>query len=289
MAVLATLVELPDFLKKVFNDMMGATRSGKSTFINKACGWDKMTVRDSLVSGTADIKLSSIFKLNGRDVCLIDTPGFDDTNRKDVDVLGDIARHIACTYKNNIKLAGVLYLHHISNNRITEVTKWNIKMFHNLCGYDAMKNVAVVTTRWDLFTKTEGAGQEREIRTNPSFFKDAITNGAGLIQHLTNTTHLTQEILSIQKELMNENKSLHETAAGAELNCELREQIQKYKDEIEQIKAEMKERQQKGDKQIADLREEINDIKRQKDKAEHAREEMWVDYQKLRGKQDTGK
>ncbi|KIK51367.1 hypothetical protein GYMLUDRAFT_234181 [Collybiopsis luxurians FD-317 M1] len=311
MAIPATPVEFPDFLKKVFNDIklknaalvavMGATGSGKSTFINKACGRDEMTVGDSLVSCTADIKLSSIFKLNGRDVCLIDTPGFDDTNRKDVDVLGDIAGHIACAYKNNIKLAGVLYLHRISDNRITGVTKRNIKMFHNLCGYDAMKNIAVITTRWDLVTETEGASREREIRTNPSFFKDAITNGAGLIRHLTNTTHSAQEILSdlivksepvalkIQKELVDENKNLHDTAAGAELNRELREQIQKYKDEIEQIKTEMKERQQKGDNQIADLREEINDIKRQKTQAERAREEMRVDYQELRRKQDTGK
>lgn len=53
-----------------------------------------MVTGASLESCTEVIQLSSLFKLNGRDVCLIDTPGFDDTNKSDVDILQHIGGHI---------------------------------------------------------------------------------------------------------------------------------------------------------------------------------------------------
>ena len=49
------------------------------------------------MSCTADVELSKEFFVDGRRVFLIDTPGFDDTNVSDADILKKIAAFLAVT------------------------------------------------------------------------------------------------------------------------------------------------------------------------------------------------
>lgn len=53
-----------------------------------------LPVGDDLESCTSEIQVSEEFVLNGRRVALIDTPGFDDTNRNDTEVLRSIAKFL---------------------------------------------------------------------------------------------------------------------------------------------------------------------------------------------------
>ena len=48
-----------------------------------------------LKSCTAEVQLADEFTLDGRPVILIDTPGFDDTDRSDTDILRLIAAFLA--------------------------------------------------------------------------------------------------------------------------------------------------------------------------------------------------
>lgn len=50
-----------------------------------------------LESCTAEVQLADEFTLDGRNVALIDTPGFDDTTKSDTDVLRMIADFLATT------------------------------------------------------------------------------------------------------------------------------------------------------------------------------------------------
>jgi predicted GTPase len=50
-----------------------------------------LKVGEDLKSCTSDVQESDVFILDGRRVVLIDTPGFDDTNKSDTDVLRSIA------------------------------------------------------------------------------------------------------------------------------------------------------------------------------------------------------
>ena len=81
-------------------------------------------------------------------VHLIDTPGFDDTNRKDADVLKEVATFLASTYKENKKVSGILYPHRIIDIRMGGSAKRNLRMFMQLCGPDCFPNVVLVTTMW---------------------------------------------------------------------------------------------------------------------------------------------
>jgi len=52
----------------------------------------------NLESCTAEVQLADEFTLDRRPVILIDTPGFDDTNKSDTDILKLIAAFLATTW-----------------------------------------------------------------------------------------------------------------------------------------------------------------------------------------------
>ena len=51
----------------------------------------------SLNSCTTEVQLANEFTIDERQVILIDTPGFDDTNKSDTDILTLIATFLATT------------------------------------------------------------------------------------------------------------------------------------------------------------------------------------------------
>jgi hypothetical protein len=77
--------------------------------INLASG-SNLTVGEGLESCTYDVNAALDFELDGRVVKLIDTPGFDDTNRSDTDILATIASHLekACVVLLRLILMGLL-------------------------------------------------------------------------------------------------------------------------------------------------------------------------------------
>jgi predicted GTPase len=75
---------------------MGPTGSGKSTFVNLTSG-SNLAVGEGLESCTSMVQACAPFYLDGKRVLLIDTPGFDDSNISDVEVLQKIAEFLAVT------------------------------------------------------------------------------------------------------------------------------------------------------------------------------------------------
>lgn len=85
-------------------------------------------------------------KINGQTVRFVDTPGFSDTHLSDTEILEMIANYLAVAYKQEIKLSGIIYLHPISDNRVTHHTTKNLDMFRKLTGEKNLKNVLLVTS-----------------------------------------------------------------------------------------------------------------------------------------------
>ncbi|KAF5322728.1 hypothetical protein D9619_000410 [Psilocybe cf. subviscida] len=99
--------------------ILGETGVGKSTFINAAEPIGKMAVvGHSLESCTTEPE-GYLIEDNKRRVVLVDTPGFDDSNieREDDDILRVIITWLqdALRRDENAKLAGIIYLHDITN------------------------------------------------------------------------------------------------------------------------------------------------------------------------------
>ncbi|KAF9260260.1 P-loop containing nucleoside triphosphate hydrolase protein, partial [Marasmius fiardii PR-910] len=231
--------------------VMGTTGSGKSTFINLASG-GSLAIGSGLKSCTSTIQLSPSFLLDGRQVVLIDTPGFDDTNVSDADILELIAAFLASTYQNGKKLAGVIYIHRISDFRMGGISIRNFKMFRKLCGESTLKNVLIVTNMWGEVSQKIGEARELELKSDDMFFKPVLDKKARLVRH-DNTPDTAHAILSllvqneplplcIQTELVDEGlNSIADTAAGGELGRELKKQTQRHIEEMAKLEAEMKE------------------------------------------------
>ena len=79
------------------------------------------------------------------------------------------------SYKQNIKLAGIVYLHNISANRMSGTSLMNLSMFESLCGQDAMTSVILVTTMWNEIKEETGVRREAELKA--TFWKDMLRNG----------------------------------------------------------------------------------------------------------------
>ncbi|KAH7905041.1 P-loop containing nucleoside triphosphate hydrolase protein [Hygrophoropsis aurantiaca] len=165
---------------------MGPTGVGKSSFINTAIGRDAPPVGHDLKSGTAEIVHAIVPYPSdpNRRVIFIDTPGFDDTYVDDSEILRRIAVWLARSYSDDMKLAGVIYLHGISQTRMLGTSLKNLSMFRKLCGNDALKNIILATTKWGDIEDEAGLSREEQLRS--TFWKDMIGHGSRMGQFRDN-------------------------------------------------------------------------------------------------------
>jgi hypothetical protein len=97
----------------------------------------------------------------------VDTPGFDDTYKSDADILREIADYLTKACEINIKLTGIIYLHSISNVRLSGSGMKSIRIFKVLCGDNGLKIVVLATTFWSSITLEKGEEQETQLCTSP--------------------------------------------------------------------------------------------------------------------------
>jgi hypothetical protein len=58
-------------------------------------------------------------------------------------------------------IGGIIYLQDISQPCLQPSNKWNMGIFRDLCGSDALSSIVIATGKWDLLTDV-GVGVERE-------------------------------------------------------------------------------------------------------------------------------
>ncbi|KAI6158652.1 P-loop containing nucleoside triphosphate hydrolase protein [Pisolithus thermaeus] len=235
--------------------VMGPTGSGKSTFINSLVppgSTSGTRVGHSLRSETNKIQPVELDNGNGLSFKLVDTPGFDDSREgiTDIDVLSMIAAFLVQEEEHSM-LAGLIYMHRISDTRMGGTARRNLRVFHKLCGQDSLKNVVVVTTMWDKVTLEEGERRERELQSSETLFKPLLDEGAVMCRHdgtpasalgiidylLRIQDHATTQIVH---ELLYDQKTLENTAAGTEIQSELRAILQKHSADIKSLEEEMR-------------------------------------------------
>ncbi|OCH84241.1 hypothetical protein OBBRIDRAFT_786400 [Obba rivulosa] len=227
--------------------VMGATGSGKSTFINLVSGAN-LGVNDGLRSCTVEVQTSGRFSFLGREMNLIDTPGFDDTTRSDMDILKAKADYLSNAYQNQKKLSGIIYMHRISDFRMGGISRRNFNVFRKLCGDGTLKNVLIVTNMWGEVSEEVGSARERELATDDVLFKPILEKGARMFRHdrtLASAHHIlaglinnNPEVLQIQDEIVNQHRGIDQTAAAVELAREVEEEKRKHQEEVERAQRE---------------------------------------------------
>ena len=186
---------------------------------------------------------------------LVDTPGFNDTNvieRNDTKILAQIVDWMKASYGEK-KLSGIIYLHSISDVRMTGASITNLRMFRKLVGDENLNNVILATTRWGVTPYEDAVRREEELCNQDAFWKSMIAGGSGSkVRRFENTAasaaELVKEVLQmgqetfvpqIQKEVVLQGKNLSSTGAGEYIDRALNEQKRKYEEEKSALKEEI--------------------------------------------------
>ncbi|KAF7416402.1 hypothetical protein PC9H_002668 [Pleurotus ostreatus] len=146
--------------------LLGPTGAGKSTFLNSALGEDVARVGTTLSSCTSEVQIVKC-PIPGarRQVALVDTPAFNHGNVKIADIEKMIKKGLKEMYKRQIKVAGILYVHRITDVRMTENPIRHLDTFHELCGGNQPAHkVILTTTMWANIDEETGGKRERELK-----------------------------------------------------------------------------------------------------------------------------
>jgi len=226
-------------------------------------------IANSLGKGTRDIA-SLQMEIDGRPVTLIDTPGFDDTNLSDGEVLKIIAEWLGIMYENRVLLTGVILLQPVDGNRAYGSEAKRTQLFRQICGKDTYENVVIATTMWSkLRNRSEGVDRVRQREESGDFWANLVNNGEGksakLVEYHDNVDSAhniirmvmenTKKPLKLQVELHESQGRLIDTTAGQQVDaelgattakkikelhaCEMRQFKEQYKEDIEKLKAEI--------------------------------------------------
>jgi len=161
--------------------VMGCTGAGKSSFIGLVTGASNVQVGHNLMSETSEVACHS-FSHRGRTITLVDTPGFDDSDLSDRDILMKLLAWLKQRYDAGQKLSGILYLHRIDAPRMQGSALRNFGTFKQLCGEGFYRNVMLGTTCWDLLVGSDGerTGSQREsqLRDRGGFWHPMVAKGS---------------------------------------------------------------------------------------------------------------
>ena len=174
---------------------------------------------------------------------LIDTPGFDDSGRTDSEILTEISRLLSAQYEAGVILKGVIYLHRITDIRYAGSSVKTLEIFKKICGTAALKNVLLVSTRWNEVDEALGASREQQLRDN--FWAYMLSNGStmarfysdresaiGIASQLMSRQSI---VLELQRELVEEGKSLGQTLAGVFVHDDVSEMKAKHEQELREL------------------------------------------------------
>ncbi|TID14203.1 p-loop containing nucleoside triphosphate hydrolase protein [Venturia nashicola] len=256
--------------------VLGVTGAGKSTFINKAAG-SSLGVGHGIDPCTQAIALADVM-IDGTQVCLIDTPGFDDLERTDADILRLIAKWLAATYDEGTFLTGIILLQPITGNRAYGSEAGRTRLFRKICGEKAFDHVVIASTMWDdLKDKSQGENTVEERVNSGDFWANMVDNGAMVVNHQNNTTsarsiirklmNKKEVILQMQDELDKNNGRLQYTSAAQQLDSDLGRASAKEWERLNDVLQELRTARCDGvalQEELAQLKDKLKQLKQQR-------------------------
>ncbi|WQF90241.1 Putative GTP binding domain, P-loop containing nucleoside triphosphate hydrolase [Colletotrichum destructivum] len=281
----------------IFLAVFGVTGVGKSSLVSHlTTDKNKPEVGHKLDSCTQDVKVYQYAYSATRNIYIIDTPGFNDTYRTDKSVLRSLVAWLSLTYKNNIRLHGILYLHRITDVRMQGSAKSSMTLFRQLCGADNLNRVVLVTTMWNKLEDDQiGVSREKELVENKQFWGCMVERGSQ-VERFYDTVESAQKLidiflpqgheqsngpppqmeLAIQREMVDQHKALESTSAGQEVcnrldheEAEIRTCIAEYHAEMHRLR---EERGLNKLQELEDLEKQIRIAKSNRERILHHRQ-----------------
>ncbi|TDL17134.1 hypothetical protein BD410DRAFT_730415 [Rickenella mellea] len=231
---------------------MGPTGVGKTTFIRYATDQSVQNIGRSLDSDTAEIqsvKVRHPDRSKNRGIIFVDTPGFDDTNKADIEVLQLLADWLMNAYKRKKCLSGVIYLHRITDNRMAGSSLKNLRMFASLCGDRAIRNVVLGTTMWSKVKQEMGTQRETELHdkhwksmlargSKTARFGDSFDSAWKIVDVILECRRA--DPLLLQEEIVDLHKPLSDTQAGRTMCWSLQKLLTDHKKTVRNLRQEIR-------------------------------------------------
>lgn len=154
---------------------------------------------DSFLEGTQEPEVVT-FTSDGRPILLVDTPGFDDESRTDVEILQDIAKWMAKQgyLKGSDQLDGLIILHPVTMHRLGGSERRRIALLKSLLGHHAFRRIIIATTMWERIRDEDLKDVERSVREREKdIWYDLVSKGARLRRHQNNSESAHQLIREI--------------------------------------------------------------------------------------------
>ena len=149
-------------------------------------------------------------------------------------------------YRDGNTPAGIIYLHRITDNRMSGSAYKNLQLFGRLCGDAPLPRVRLVTTMWDS-ARDHSVGERREKELKSDFWKPLIDGGASTAQ-FKNTEQSAWDIVSnlarnedlgpallLQEEIVKQEKYLNETEAAKVLYSRLQGLLVDQKKKVKEL------------------------------------------------------
>jgi len=242
---------------------------------------------------------------DGISLVLVDTPGFDDTNKSDLDILKIIAKWFedVCvdryrlsyhwiqrvySYRHDLEISGILYLHRITDNRMGGTPQKNLKLFKKLCGAKFFELVILMTTMWpENEDEDEKIFHDHESQLRREYWADIIrnpkqiqrfrgtrTSAWNILEELLSLAAVRQhrKILEIQQELVDLSKRVPDTNAGRQLHGMIGELVVRQSDLMKRLQEELSKTSDPDVLRALIL--ELNDIQKQRNQAQKDLQQM---------------
>ena len=198
--------------------------------------------------------------IDGRNFTIVDTPGFNDTYQNESQVLAKLADWLSSTYRDGRKLSGLIYLHSIAKSRMSGTSRLNLSTFQNLCGQHSYEHITLCTTFWDTVQPHVGESRESQLLKRNDLWGNMIQKGAKTerIHNYSDTVSKSvllrfvekeATILTVQKEMVDNNKPLEHTAAGQVVNKELARALEAFRIQENHMEQELARQRSKRELQ----------------------------------------
>ena len=173
-------------------------------------------------------------------------------------------------------LTGILYIHRITDVRMSGTPHRNLRMFGELCGDKSARNVVLLTTMWDKARSIKEV-EKREAGLKERYWNVMIHHGATVERFYVNGSgpqspwlivdrlihrHQLGQALLLQEEMVDVGKRLIETSAGKALFRDLEGLLTKQNKTIKSLEEQMDGGRTDADvqKEMEALRSEIENI-----------------------------
>ena len=175
-----------------------------------------------------------------------------------------------------IKLAGVIYLHRISDIKMSGAMIKNLKMLKKLCGKNCYSKIVLATTMWDRVTDAHRAIQnEQQLGATHDWWGDLAEEGATIMRQdngANSAMKIVEHIMSFNEPAVMENQIERVVKNLALEECEsgkvIAEELIKQREEHERLMAEKREEYEalikEGNARAAEKLARLEDKHRQK-------------------------